>query len=256
MNNEQLLTGETKYGKMSYYNKDIFFCMSLMTGKIYEQDIVENDLAEIIKKSKRILDIGAHCGSHSIMYSKINPNAEIHSFEPQKRLYTILNKNITDNSITNIKTYNYALGNKNCDAEMANHCTDGPNAYNKLDETNQFNYGGLQIGIGGEPIKIQILDQINFDKIDYIKIDVEGFENLVVDGGYETIKKYNPIIFFEHNSMVITKDMVNYYNTPRYKNIIETLQSLDYVIIERERKNFLGIPKNKLHVQYTIKFDE
>ena len=46
-------------------------------------------------------------------------------------------------------------------------------------------------------VEIRTLDSLNFSRIDFIKIDVEGFELEDLFGGINTIKKFYPIIYFE-----------------------------------------------------------
>lgn len=237
-----LAVNNTKYGKMMYYKYDIHFVEELNKGFIYEENMIETQLINFIKKSNIILDIGSHCGSHSIIYSKINPNAQIYAFEPQEKMFNILNMNISINNITNIKTFNLALGNKKCLAYMDNICRDGPNQNIDINQPDAyFNFGGLQIGVNGEPIVIDILDNFNFGKIDFIKIDVEGFESFVIDGGINSIIKYRPFIFFEHTNRSVTPDMINYYNNIDY-SIIDKLISLNYIIKQVDSCNFFAIP--------------
>jgi FkbM family methyltransferase len=239
---DKIISNETKYGKMIYLKSDKVFVDCLIDGKIFEQDIIENHLMNIIRRSNVILDIGAHCGSHSIIYSKINPNCKIYSFEPQKTMFDILCMNINNNNIKNIKAYNYALGNKNCIATMNDSCIDG-HTIGKIDLSSghYYNLGGLQIGKGGENIEIKTLDDLNFkQKIDFIKIDVEGFESFVIDGGINTITRYKPIIFFEHNFKSVTKEMDGFYNPVNF-TITEKLQELGYRIFPLITDNYLAI---------------
>jgi FkbM family methyltransferase len=231
---------KTKYGRMMYLHNDWVFVDRLSHGKIYEEDLIETLLAPIVKSSKIILDIGAHCGSHSIIYSRINPLAKIYCFEPQKNLFEILNINIKINDIENIQVFNFALGNKKCRAYMSDYCLDGPNTDKKINDKDIFNFGGLQIGLGGEPINIEVLDTMPLGKIDYIKIDVEGFENFVIDGGMKTIIRDRPVIFFEHNFKVVTQDMNEFYN-PISWNIIDKLDEIGYNVKKVDDFNWLAI---------------
>jgi len=43
-----------------------------------------------------------------------------------------------------------------------------------------------------------LLKELGYEKIDFIKIDVQGFEGLVIEGGGKIIEKNKPIIFFEY----------------------------------------------------------
>ncbi len=238
----KLKTNDTKYGKMSYLHNDYAFTDALKHKKIFEEDLIEKYLTNIIKNSSTILDIGAHCGSHSLIYAKMNPDCKIFSYEPQKCMYDILNINLKQNNISNVLTFNFALGNKKCDAHMEDKVLDGINTNKKLNNNDKFNIGGLQIGTGGESIKIERLDDQTFpNKIDYIKIDVEGFENFVIDGGINLITKDQPIIFFEHNHKCVTAHMNGYY-VPTQIDIIITLKNMNYNIKEIENQNFIATP--------------
>jgi len=233
---------ETRYGTMMYPHNDLAFILELVKGKIYEQDMIEMLLAPTIKASKIILDVGAHCGSHSVIYAKLNPDAKIFAFEPQKKMFLLLNMNLRNNGITNVTTIQAALGNKICNATMNASCVDGPTTNQPLDDGHLFNLGGLQIGEGGEPIKILTMDSINFNgKVDYIKIDTEGFESFVLSGGLATITRDKPIIFFEHNDKVVTPQMAGFYEPIDY-NIMSKLSELKYSFTAVEGGNYLALP--------------
>jgi hypothetical protein len=49
-------------------------------------------------------------------------------------------------------------------------------------------------------IPIKKLDDFNFTRVDFIKIDVEGYEEFVIQGGLETLKKNHPLIIIEQKS--------------------------------------------------------
>ena len=102
----------TPYGYMSYFINDGAFVESLNSGKIYEQEIVLSYLAENIKSSSLAIDAGAHAGSYVVMMKYLNPNLIIHAFEPQKKMFQLLNYNVEKNNFKNVFTYNNALANK------------------------------------------------------------------------------------------------------------------------------------------------
>jgi hypothetical protein len=67
--------------------------------------------------------------------------------------------------------------------------------------------------------------------IDFIKIDVEGYDHLVIKGMLKSIKKYKPIIFVE-------------YNVENIKNICTLLKNYDpFIFISKFNKLFL-VKKN------------
>ena len=256
----RIAINETKYGPMMYLHNDIAFIDELKEGRIYDQGLIES-IKEYFIDADIILDIGAHCGSHSIIYSKLAPNAQIYAFEPQKKLFSILNLNIKNLSIKNVLAINCALGNKLCDSSMAAFCIDGPNQFQILNDDLNFNFGGLQVGVGGEPIKILTLDILFkestlfqnsnsefLSKKIFIKIDAEGFEPYILDGGLEFITKFRPKIFFEHNNKVANATMIDSFLEVNY-NIFDKLKELNYNIIpivinQVLSGNYLAIPLN------------
>lgn len=240
-----IIEEKTKYGYMSYYKNDQVFADSLRNGKIYEQDLVLNILSTHIIDARMILDIGAHAGSHTILYKYINPDAEIYCFEPQKRMFDILCHNIEQNKFKKVHTYNCAAGHKNMMFTMSNASVDGENANRQIDygTDNRYNLGGLQIGKGGEEIKIITIDSLSLSNIDFMKIDVEGFEPMVIMGAEETIMKNKPVISFEHNHKNISKDILQSIGLEKVKTTEEMLKDLGYNIKSIDNQgNFLALP--------------
>jgi len=70
-------------------------------------------ILQIIPKHGHFLDIGANIGWHSLIVAKSRKKLKIHSFEPIKKNYSFLLKNIRCNFLKNIKAYNFGFYNKN-----------------------------------------------------------------------------------------------------------------------------------------------
>ena len=207
MNN--LVEKNTKYGYMAYFKNDMAFADTLFHEKIYEEDFVMEFLQDTVSSSKTILDIGSHAGSHTVLYKHINPDCEIYCFEPQSEMFNLLQHNVSKNSFNNVKTFNKGVANVAMKSSMSKSVSDGDNAGRNIEygTGKRFNLGGLQIGNGGEEIETMTVDSLDLQSCDYIKIDVEGFEPLVLMGAEQTIKKFKPVILFESNHKVISKEM-------------------------------------------------
>lgn len=130
-------------------------------------------------------DVGSNYGWHSI---KSSPFCEtVYSFEPQKYIHDVQMSSILENNISNIKLYNCGIGDTNETKEMS------PIDYNNP----SIHMGDLSVGVGGEKIEVRTLDSFNLDRLDFIKIDVQGYEKFVLNGAENTIKTYKPIIIIE-----------------------------------------------------------
>lgn len=239
------MENKTPYGYIAYYKNDQVFADGLKRGKIYEQDLVLNKLAEYVKRSKVILDVGSHAGSHTVLYKHLNPSALIYCFEPQKKMYDILCHNVSENKFNSVMTFNYAIGHKEMNFTMSNRTVDGENMNRQIDYgvDQRFNLGGLQVGHGGEEIEIKCIDCLAIPKVDYMKIDVEGFEPLVIMGAEKTIESDKPVISFEHNHKSISKSVLNDLGLKSIKSTEEMLKDFGYQINSIDNQgNFLALP--------------
>ena len=153
-------------------------------------------------KNPTILDVGANIGLYSICYSKIFSNSIIHSFEPVRKNYQALITNIKSNKIKNIISYKFGLLDKRKNLKIGI-----PDAKTHKRYKKNINDGLFSIFAKKKNLKIKLLslDDLNkdnfFNKIDFIKIDVEGAESLVLEGAKKTIKKFKPTIQIEFNEL-------------------------------------------------------
>jgi FkbM family methyltransferase len=188
-------------------------CMGrdIINKHIWEPHIV-NFLKTNLKKDSVFLDVGSNYGWHSIIASNICD--KVFSFEPQTLMYEIQKLNIEENKIENCFVFKYALGNSEDTKEMA------PIDYGM----NGVNIGDLSIGNGGELVNVKTLDSMKLSKVDVIKIDVQGYEKFVLEGGMETIKKNKPIMIIEFEEFQLNKF---WYGS---KNLFDIIRELDYEI--------------------------
>ena len=165
-------------------------------------------------KNPTILDVGANIGLYSICYSKIFSNSIIHSFEPVRKNYQALITNIKSNKIKNIISYKFGLLDKRKNLKIGI-----PDAKTHKRYKKNINDGLFSIFAKKKNLKIKLLslDDLNkdnfFNKIDFIKIDVEGAESLVLEGAKKTIKKFKPTIQIEFNELteILGKKKIDFF---------------------------------------------
>lgn len=129
-----------------------------------------------------LLDIGAHHGLFSLVFSDLNEHGEVFAFEPSTSPYEILEYNISGNS--RIYTANVALGDKTCSLPMKKEWD-----HFILDNTEQPEYY-VQCIKGDDYFDLKTFPDI-------IKLDVEGQELKVLKGLNRIISQAHPIIFLE-----------------------------------------------------------
>lgn len=162
-------------------------------GGIYEQYLFDYIKNNIDIKNKNVVDIGANFGFHSLEFAQmIGDSGKVYAFEPQRLVYYQLCGNIIINGLDNVICHNVGLGDKEDILELENQNYYSKETINIGDtHTNKFT------GNGKERVQIKTLDSYKIENVSVIKIDVQGYEPFVLDGGRETILRNKPYIFIE-----------------------------------------------------------
>ena len=118
------------------------------------------------------------------------------------------------------------------------------------DKDSVTNFGGLNLGPDGEKVNMRTLDSIFMPKINFIKIDVEGAEKLVIYGARKLIEAYKPLVFYEQNYKTITAEMIDMFKLS--KKLINFdlkeffIRDLEYSHLHKVGANYLAISKGYL----------
>tara|TARA_Y100000992_G_C21240471_1_gene480452 strand:- start:635 stop:1390 length:756 start_codon:yes stop_codon:yes gene_type:complete len=219
------------------FNKEIeFFLKKYLFPKTYllkrrlERSIKNNDEYEIklvkdfIKKGTDSLDIGVYRGVYSYEMSKYSKI--VHSFEPNPIIFNDLKKNLKK-IIPNMNLYNFALSNKNENLSLKVPIRNSNVSKENYEEYYKMGKASIHDNnIFDEYEKFKInskkIDDLKFDNlISFIKIDVEGHEEQVIDGAIQTIKKHKPIMLVEIVEKYTGKNVsktINFINSLGYKS--------------------------------------
>jgi FkbM family methyltransferase len=143
--------------------------------------------------TKVIFDIGASIGDKSLTFLKEFPNSILYAFEPQQTSFSILQKRMKIHG-NRIRCFNYGFYNKTKKTQIMLYSY--RDASSIIPIKNYMKINGInQKGI--ETIEVRRLDdvckEINISNIGLIKIDVEGVEKEVFEGGLETLKKVDNV---------------------------------------------------------------
>jgi FkbM family methyltransferase len=190
------------------------------------------DLLKLIQPGNTVIDIGSNIGQTSMNIAKIcGNNGLVFGFEPDPVNFNRAIENLNLNSFTNIKYYNVGLGDKK--------------GVLHLKINTPSNRGGNRIDKNGDnnshiKVPIETLDTFtmneNLQKVDLIKIDVEGFETEVLKGAEKMIAKFKPMLYIELDDNNLkaqgtdARALINYIQTMGY----EIKSSKEYSIITPE----------------------
>lgn len=186
----------TRYGHFHIIDADNTISHSLKEyGEWAQQEI--DLLLHFIQAGDRVADVGAFIGTHSRAFSEaVGVEGLIYAFEPRKEIAEFLLENVELSPIKNIKVFQCGLGDEHGEFEIAEEPINSNN-----------NFGGFSLNTlhklteDGTGIHLCSLDEFNIERLDFIKIDVEGMEIDVLLGGNTTISRDRPIIFAEVNSL-------------------------------------------------------
>lgn len=130
------------------------------------------------QKNKVFIDIGANLGIATIIMAKLNPESTVYSFEPHKKTYDMLVKNIELNSLNNVKAFNLAVSNKtNKKLNLAIcHYVSGANSTYADPQLFLNQYYRFDTEIIDCISFDEIMNNNNIDEVYLLKIDCEGAE--------------------------------------------------------------------------------
>jgi len=191
----------------------------LKNGKVWESHLLRF-MECYLKKDDICLDIGANFGYHTLEMSRLS--RKVHSFEPQLENYILLQTNIKNNRIENVSTYNNAVGNTNDTVKMPifnimttdkKNINMGDISINHLENQNTYT-----------ECKTVKIDDLELDRVDFVKIDVQGYEKFVLEGMIHTIEKTSPLLVVEFEDHQLSK--FGYQSS----DLVQLLKGLGYVI--------------------------
>lgn len=182
------------YPQVACYAFDIITAYIHLDGRyeVEELDFLAKSIFPQLAGSRVCLDIGANIGNHSLLFAEHFQN--VISFEPHPRTFKLLDFN--SDLVDNITPLNIGLSDK------------------KSTETAHFprhNIGSTSLNLDVSTSDPELLEQVEFnldklddipevqaaDKIDFVKIDVEGHEEACIAGALKTLKKHKPVIGIE-----------------------------------------------------------
>lgn len=201
-------------------------------------------MQKLIRPGDTVFDVGANVGEWSLYALELNRSIQLYAFEPLPSIFTNLQQNLSH--YPNAQTVNLALSNQ---SGRTNFCY--------YDET--FAFSGLSsfyerevLKADHQPPKIIEVEQdtlthfclsYNIDKIDFLKIDAEGAEWIILQGAADLIKQ-NKItsIQFEYGGCYIDAKT-------KLEDIFYFLSQNDYVVFRIIPNGIIQITKWSPHLE-------
>ena len=145
-------------------------------------------LKSLVRPHWLIGDIGANQGIYTLFFSNIVPRGYVYSFEPDPALFATLEENVQRNKANNVTLFKAAAASQTAKLSLQ------PGLFNRGD--NQILRAGRS-GTGAISIDAISLDQaIPEQRLDLLKIDVQGFEVEVLKGAQQILQTNPDLLIY------------------------------------------------------------
>jgi FkbM family methyltransferase len=145
---------------------------------------------EHCKKFRVAVDVGGHVGLWAMQLTK--RFQMVHAFEPMEPFRQCFVRNV---DVPNVLLYPCPLGASPAKVHMRYDPADSGGTH--VDDRTPNFEGGLQL---------RTLDEFDFQNVDFLKIDCEGFEHHVIAGARETLIRCRPCVIVEQKQHIMGRN--------------------------------------------------
>lgn len=150
-------------------------------------------LHKIIKQGNTCIDIGANLGYYSTKMSMLcGKEGKVYAVEPVPMFYNIWAKNIKLSKIDNLELFPYALGSSEGVIKMGMPEKDGLAHHGMTKVASSANEHYVSFFEVNMKVPDALFAKLN--RLDFIKCDIEGYENIAFSNMTETLKRFTPVI--------------------------------------------------------------
>ena len=173
-----------------------------------------------LKQEMICLDIGANIGYYATMEShSVGKSGRVIAIEPFPINFSFLKRNMDLQKTSNYEVHNFAIGNVESEINFL---------ISKKSNLSRVVQEGEKIPDGCELIRIplksidKLVEEKKLEKLDLLRMDVEGYELQILEGSRNTIRKFKPMIQIEiHTKILGPKNL---------KKVLNDLKNFEYEI--------------------------
>jgi FkbM family methyltransferase len=197
------------HGSFIIPDDDMYVGRSLSSLGEYSEGEVDLYRA-LIQPDFRVIEIGANLGAHTVPLARLA--GEVIAIEPQRAMYHALCGTLALNDLNNVETRRCAVGANNGSIRVPN-----------LDTSKTHNFGAFPALGHSHGDKVPLVTLNDLPPAQFVKIDVEGAECDVIQGGSEYLRKYRPAFYIENDRaansarlirMIMAAGYSLYWHTP------------------------------------------
>jgi len=189
-------------------------------------------------EDSQVLDVGANIGMTSLALSEICAKGRVVAIEPIARTFGFLQRNISVAGAMNVATFNFAAGSGEASLPMQANLSFLAGAFvsNKCTVEAKDHFS--------ETVSVKTLDKefplLSLDRLDFMKIDVEGFELEVLRGAEGLLRRFQPTVLLEMNHWCL--NMFQRVTLPEFREKLLAVFPCVYAV---EQSEFLDLGNDK-----------
>lgn len=201
------------------------------TGRIDHDRTLDIHILPHINEGDHVIDVGANVGSHTIPYAvKVGPEGRVWAFEVHRPALACLRHNALPYS--QIAVYPKGLSDRFEKPLLI------------VDENAGASF--LRPGIWSEEVECVPLDSMLLARVNFMKVDCEGYELFALRGAWRTIKRNRPKLFVEINRGALARNQV----TPADVTDFLDLFNYEYACIgEGDQYDLLCVPRQSVTME-------
>jgi len=204
---------------MSLIPNDKGISLELLLFKTHEPLTTKLTTKEL-RNGMVCVDIGSNIGYYALLESKIvGKNGKVFCIEPSPKNFNYLNNNLKLQNSSNTETFEMAIGNQDGTTKLTVGNKSNHAKVISEDETIPNDLDVISVPIKKLDTFVQ---EQNISKIDFVRMDVEGFELNVIEGMKYVLRKLRPMIQIEVHKMFL--------GTEYTKKLLESLKDEGYDI--------------------------
>ncbi|ABK77631.1 SAM dependent methyltransferase [Cenarchaeum symbiosum A] len=225
-------TADVNGYKLALVPGDVGICAELQEVGVHEP-LLTRIIPRVLRAGMTCIDAGANIGYYALMESRaVGSSGRVVALEPSPVNYERLGESIRLSGAENIDTYNMAAGNADgkVDFLLSDHCN-----------ISHVVPPGEEPRMRGTITKVPVrrldgfLSEVGLRSIDFVRMDVEGYEVQVLEGMQETLALYHPIVQMEIHHFIIgdggTERILELFQKAGYEVAYYVPRALDTAII-------------------------
>jgi FkbM family methyltransferase len=228
---------DSVYGQFIVARTCLFQAEALVkTGRTHIESELNNIFAivDTLPDNAVIVDGGCNAGFFTVpvAYRTQGRDIRIISFEPQRQLFQAVGGSLALNGYSHVYLHNCGLGSMSGIAQLP-----------AIDYSVAQDFGTVQLDsqttikedgwMNDRVVDVVSIDDMALPRLDFFKLDVEGYEVPALLGAYKTIEKHRPWIWVEY--FITGADVI--------KATLSNLDDYEFFIVDYQ--NMLCVPKEK-----------